>query len=175
MPCFALDEGFPSTIFKLEDLLPGIELVSLRSIDPRLVGNSEDWAVLLRVHQLHCDGFLTTDGRIIEDAKVLAVLHQTKSTLVSYVETGHDAIRATGLTLLHLPFIAKSTDPDIAQLWVLRPPQRKEAKKAWDQIGELASRHHISAQQLFHTQRLSEDELQQDLWNWYEPESNRAY
>lgn len=175
MPRFALDEGFPDTIFKLADLLPGIDLVPLRSADLRLVGNSEDWAVLLRLHQLDYDGFLTTDGRMIEDPKVLAVLHQTQSTLVSFLETGHDAIRASGLTLLHLPYIAKYTVVTRPQLWTLRPPQKKEAKRAWDQIGELASRHDISAQQLFNTERLTGEELERALWEWYEPEGGGDY
>ncbi len=175
MPRFALDEGFPDTIFKLADLLPGIDLVALRSADSRLVGNSEDWAVLLRLHQLGYDAFLTTDGRMTEDPKVLAVLHQTRSTLVSFLETGHEAIRASGLTLLHLPYIAKSNVETLPQLWTLRPPQKKDAKKAWDQIGEVASRHAISAQQLFNTQRLTDEELTNDLWDWYEPEGGGEY
>jgi hypothetical protein len=175
MARFALDEGFPDTIFKLADLLPGIDLVPLRKADPRLVGNSEDWAVVLRVHQLGYDGFLTTDGRMVEEPKVISVLHQTKSTLVAFLETGHDAIRASGLALLHLPHIARSTVPTAPQLWVLRPPQNKDSKKAWDQIGELASRHGISTQQLFITQRLSDEELNRDLWEWYQPGTTGEY
>ena len=175
MPRFALDEGFPDTIFQLEDLLPGVDLIPIRNVDERLVGNSEDWAVLLRIHQLGCDGFLTTDARIVEDPKVLAVLHQTGSTLVSLLETGHDPIRASGLTLLHLPFIAANTTAGRPQLWVLRPPQKKDSKRAWDQLGELASRHEISTQQLFNTQRLTEEELESDLWEWYRPREAGEY
>lgn len=172
---FALDEGFPDTIFKLKDLLPRVELTPLRRVDPRLVGNSEDWAVLARIHQLGYDGFLTTDGRMVEDPKVVSVLHETKSTLVAFMRSGDDPIRASGLTLLHLPHIAKTTISTLPQLWLLRPPQKKEAVKAWDQIGELASRHGISAQQLFSTERLGEDKLEQDLWEWYDPQGDGEY
>lgn len=175
MPRFALDEGFPDTIFDLADLLPGIELVPLRAVDPQLVGNSEDWAVLLRLHQIGYDGFLTTDGRMVEDPKVLAVLHQTRSTLVSLQEAGHDAVRASGLTLLHLPYISSSNNPNVPQLWTLRAPPRKDPKKAWDQIGELSSRHGISAQQLFTSQKLSDAELEHDLWDWYTPREDESY
>lgn len=175
MPRFALDEGFPDTIFKLADLLPGVDLVPLRSADPLLVGNSEDWAVLLRVHQLGFDGFLTTDGAIVEDPRVLAVLHQTRSTLVSFLDTGHDAVRASGLTLLHLPYIAKTVVETRPQLWILRPPPKKDAKKAWDQLGKLASQHGISVQQLFDTEKLNESELNRDLWEWYEPDASGDY
>lgn len=175
MALFALDEGFPDTIFKLIDLLPGIELVPLRKADTRLVGNSEDWAVLLRLHQLGYDGFLTTDGRMIEDPKVVAVLHQTRSTLVAFMETGDDAIRASGLALLHLKHISLSSVPTAPQLWVIRPPQKKASKRAWDQMGELASQHGISAQQLFNTQRLPDDDLERDLWDWYQPSSSSEY
>lgn len=168
MPKFALDEGFPHTILSLTDLLPGIELAPLRVADPRLVGNSEDWAVLLRVHQLGFDGFLTTDGRIIEDARVLAALHQTRSTLVSFQETGHDAIRASGLTLLHLPYIAKTSVRTQPQLWILRPPQKKESLRAWDQLGQLAARHQVSTSQLFNSERLTDEQLNRHLWDWYD-------
>lgn len=176
MALFALDEGFPDTIFKLTDLLPGIDLVSLRKADSRLVGNSEDWAVLLRLHQLGYDGFLTTDGRMIENPKVIAVLHQTHSTLVAFLKTGDDAIRASGLALLHLPHIARSTVRTAAQLWVVQPPQKKPPKRAWDQMGELASHHAISTQQLFNTQRISDEELEAaNLWDWYERSDAREY
>lgn len=170
MVLLALDEGFPDTIFKVSALLPGIELRRLRDVDSRLVTNSDDWAVLLRLHQHadNFDGLVTVDSRMHEQTKEMAVLHQTNLTLVEFLDTGNDAIKATGLALLWLPYVAQETRPDKPQLWLLRPPPRKTWNRPWEQLGEIASRRGESARATFDQAKLNSRELETDLWEWYE-------
>ncbi len=169
MALFALDEGFPDTIFTVAKLLPGLELRPLREVDERLVGNSDDWAILLRLHQMDekFDGLITVDSSMAALTRELSVLHQTGLTLVVLEEAGDDPVRASGLCLLHLPYIAEATIPGEPQLWQLRAPARRSPQKAWARLGEIASKQGSSIQGVFDQERLSPEELGSDLWDWY--------
>lgn len=169
MALFALDEGFPETILSVASLIPEVQLRPLRDVDDRLLGNAEDWAILLRLaqHPDPFDGLITVDSRMIHLSREMAVLHQTEMTLVVLEDSGDDPVRATGLCLLHLPHIAATTDSGTPQLWILRPPGRKASERAWDQLGRIAKRQRTSTQQQFNAGQLTEDELREELWSWY--------
>jgi hypothetical protein len=114
---FALDHNFPQPIVEvLADFMTEAELVPLQEIDSRLPEFQNDWEVLLALHH-HArpwDGLVTTDSSMIQLPRELAVLMQTKLTLVVALEAGHDPLKATGLVLAHLPGICARTDPDVA-------------------------------------------------------------
>ena len=170
MALFALDEGFPQTIFEVARLLPGVELRPIREVDSRLVGNSDDWAILLRLYQHPdpFDGLITTDAHMHELPKEMTVLHQTRLTLVQVLDAGNDAVRATALVLLHLPYIVQEIRSDKPQHWPLRPPGRKAANRAIDALGSIATKQKVSTQQLLTSKQLTEEQLLTDLWGWYE-------
>jgi hypothetical protein len=161
---FALDHNFPIPIVDaLAPVMPEAELVPISRIDPRLPGFKDDWRVLLALHR-HArpwDGLITTDSGMLSLPKELAVLHQTKLSLVVAEAAGHDPAKATGLVLAQLSGICKQTTPDQAQIWILRTTQ-KDPERAWDQLGKIAKRQGKSIDEVFKAVRLSRPELGTD-------------
>lgn len=98
----------------------------------------------------------------------MVVLHQTNLTLVQVLEAGNDAVRATALVLLHLPYIAQETRSDRPQYWPLRPPSRRPAKRAVDALGMIGKNLGVATDELLQSERLTDQELSTDLWQWYE-------
>ncbi len=90
--------------------------------------------------------------------KELAVLCQTKLTLVVAVSTGHDPVMATGLVLARISNICNSTRPDRAQVWRLHTAG-KDADDPWDHVTTLAARRGLIASALYDQQKLTPDEL----------------
>ncbi len=95
---FALDQNFPEPIVNALAawLRVDAELVPIRTIDLRMA-TIDDWQIL---HALHAadepwDGLITTDARMLSLPKELALLCQTKLTLVVAEAVGHDPIKAT--------------------------------------------------------------------------------
>lgn len=116
---FALDQNFPEPIVDALAawLRVDAELVPIRTIDSRM-STIDDWEVL---HALHAsvepwDGLITTDAKMLSLPKELALLCQTKLTLVVAEAVGHDPIKATGLILAHIGRICDQTRPDRAQV-----------------------------------------------------------
>lgn len=117
-----------------------MELVPLRHIDERLP-TCDDWQVLhgLHVHERPWDGLITTDHDMLSLPKELAVLCQSRLSLVIAVAAGHDPIKATGLVLAHISGICSQTRPKIPQIWRLRTTA-KPPEDPWDFITKIASR-----------------------------------
>lgn len=69
--------------------------------------------------------FVSCDESMLHVPKALAVLQQTKLTLLVCAESGHDAIAATGLMLLHLPTIPRAWIAK-PQLYVVRQTTKAE-------------------------------------------------
>jgi hypothetical protein len=160
---FALDQNFPQPIVAvLDDYMTEAELVPIEQIDPRM-STLDDWEILLALH--HHDrawaGLVTTDSDMLALPREMAVLCQTKLTLVVTEEAGHDPLKATGLVLSHLPGICQRTDPERAQLWVLRTTQRP-AQDPWERLGRIAERRSTSAAGLYDDFKLTVAELGRD-------------
>jgi hypothetical protein len=114
---FALDQNFPQPIVSaLSEFMVEAELVALTDIDERLT-ELDDWEVLLalRHHEREWDGLLTTDTGMLSLPRELAVLMQTRLTLVVAHAAGHDPLKATGLVLTYLPWMAGQSRPNEAQ------------------------------------------------------------
>jgi hypothetical protein len=158
---FALDHNFPvSIVDALAPMMPEAELVPISRIDPRLPGFKDDWRVLVALyhHPRAWDGLVTTDSGMLSLPRELAVLHQTKLTLVVAEAAGHDPAKATGIVLAQLSGICKQTTPEQAQVWILRTIQ-KEPERAWDQLSKIAKRQGKSIDEVFKSVRLSQVEL----------------
>jgi hypothetical protein len=98
----------------------GIDVRSLRTFEPRLCGDEvEDWQVILGLEQMGADGLITCDDAMLSVAQVVAVIEQTRFSVVSCRAAGHDAVLASGLLLTHLPRVAKQHDATKPQVWRL--------------------------------------------------------
>jgi hypothetical protein len=91
----------------------------------------------------------------------LAVLMQTKLTLVVADAAGHDPLKATGLVLTYLPWIADHTEHDLAQVWVLRSANRPHSDP-WEWLGKVADRLGATTADLYEDEKLSQAELEID-------------
>ena len=157
----ALDQNFPEPIVDgLADWLASdAELVPIRRIDDRMA-TLDDWEVLLALHSDNSewDGLITTDAKMLSLPRELAVLCQTKLTLVVAEAVGHDPIKATGLVLAHISRICEQTRPDTPQVWRLRT-STKPAENPWNFLVRLAARREIDAHAMYASERLSKGQL----------------
>lgn len=158
---FALDQNFPLPIVGvLARYIIEAELVPLLQIDPALTRDTEDWQILLALHRHseHWDGLITTDSAMLLLAKEMAVLCQTKLTLVVAEGAGHDPVKATGLVLAHLPGICAKTDPDVPQLWVLRAATQA-SEQPWERLRRIAKQCNREIKELYKEVKLTAKEL----------------
>ncbi len=160
---FALDQNFPLPIINLlEPYMPEAELVPIQTIDNRMV-HLDDWQVLLALyaHEADWDGMITADANMLGLPRELAVLLQTRLTLVVAEAAGDDPLKASGMIILHLPGICKLTDSMTPQVWRLRSPRSKPLKP-WKLLEDVASRQDLTAPVLYDQWKLSETELTDD-------------
>ena len=159
---FALDEDFPETIIEALGLgVPEAELVPIRSIHP-VLRSMDEWKRLLSLYHLQqWDGLLTADKGMLRLPRELAVIHQTRLTLVVVEEAGHDPIRGAGLLLVHLPMICRKTVRSVGQIWRLNA-KNKNHEDPWDELVALAKHRNMSVQDLFRANRLSQAELRRN-------------
>lgn len=163
---FALDHNFPEPIVEvLSEVQEGsgdADLVSVSDIDPRMA-DLDDWQIMLALHhhERPWDGLITTDSSILNQPPELAVLIQTKLTLIVAMAAGDNPIKATGLLFAYLGGICGRTDRDTPQVWKLsaasRPPQ-----KPWDDLRRAADHQHRSVEDVWRENRLSKSELTVD-------------
>ncbi|HJU35884.1 MAG TPA: hypothetical protein VJ716_00510 [Gaiellaceae bacterium] len=160
---FALDQNFPQPIVEtLGEFMTEAELVAVGDIDPRLT-EVDDWELLLALHH-HArswDGLITTDSGMLSIPRELSVLMQTGLTLVVAAAAGHDPLKATGLVLAYLPWIADHTEEDRPQVWVLRAANRPH-DDPWDWLSKVAQRRGTTATILYDEEKLSDAELAHD-------------
>jgi hypothetical protein len=159
---FALDHNFPEPIVEvLSEVQEGgdAELVSVSDIDPRMA-DLDDWQIMLALqhHERPWDGLITTDSSILNQPPELAVLIQTKLTLIVAMGAGDDPIKATGLLFAYLGGICGRTDPDTAQVWRLAAAN-KPALKPWDELKRAADHQHRNVEEVWRENRLSKSEL----------------
>jgi len=158
---FTLDQNFPQPIVEgLRDWLEAdAELTPIADIH-REMATLDDWEVLLALHTdaRAWDGLITIDARMLNLPRELAVLCQTKLTLVVAVAAGHDPIKATGLVLAHISNVCQRTRTDRAQVWRLATVGR-DADNPWDYLDRAARRRGDTANAAFARERLSEQAL----------------
>jgi hypothetical protein len=140
-PRFALDQNFPSPIVRaLEPYIAEAQLVPLGDLHPRLAV-LEDWHLLVALSQQtpSIAGLVTTDSSMLRQEREISVLLQAKLTLVVAEAAGDDPLKATGLLLTHLPWIARQRHGHQAQVWVLRATN-KRPDDPWELLRGIATR-----------------------------------
>jgi hypothetical protein len=123
----------------------------------------DDWQLLLALHhhQRPWDGLITTDSSMLNQARELATLVQTKLTVVVAAESGHNPVRASGLLFAHLAWICKRTRPDVAQAWTLRATPRQH-DEPWELLRRHADHKNRPLQDVWSEYRLTAEELTRD-------------
>jgi len=159
----ALDQNFPTPLIKAaKPWLGTIELRHTFEIDPRLSA-LDDWELILALHH-HSDGYaglVTADGRMLGQARELAVLQQTGLSLVVAEGSGHDPVKATGMVLTHITHIAGQIAAKKSQIWAFGSyaPRPKVPR---DYLGMIASKGGTSIEQAFREARLEEAVVRRD-------------
>ncbi len=98
---------------------------------------------------------------MVRTPESLAVLMQTKLTLVVAMEAGHDMLKATGLLFAYLPGILGRTDPDVAQLWKLQAANRPHSDP-WEQLRAVAEHGNQEVDRVWAEARLSDEDFDRD-------------
>jgi hypothetical protein len=115
----ALDQGFPVPIVNaLASQIPGVELQSVRDIDPRMA-EADDWQLLLALSQLGWDGLVNIDPAMLSLPRELIVIERAKLKVIAIEASGHQPVTATGIFLAHIDHIRRVVAPDHAQVWRL--------------------------------------------------------
>jgi hypothetical protein len=126
-PLFVTDQNFPQPILReaIEKYVLGLRIVSLGKLEARLARGYEDWQVILALRQLGAEGFISNDENMLYSARVVAVIEQTKLSVVVCAGVGHNPVVASGLLLTNLPDIAKRHRSNQPQVWILRHAERR--------------------------------------------------
>jgi hypothetical protein len=157
---FALDHNFPTPIVEvLVDFQADADLVRVDQIDPAMA-DLDDWEVLLALHldDRPWDGLITTDSSMLQQPLELAVLMQTKLTLVAVKDAGHNPVKACGLLFAHLAGVCKRTRPDKAQIWTPAAVERPHTDP-WAQLENVADHRNEAAVDLYAAHKLADGQL----------------
>lgn len=125
-PRFALDENFPVSILRqiVVGWTPELDLLDVRNIDGRLL-TLDDHQLILALHQSGYEGLVTNDHHMLDLPEVLAIIKQTKFSVVACIRAGDDPLVATGVLLTHLRNVAKRHNNRTAQLWRLNTAEKR--------------------------------------------------
>jgi hypothetical protein len=144
----------------IETYVLELELVSIREFAPELTGEEvEDWQVIVGLRQRGAEGLVTCDDSMIEVAQVVAVIEQTRFSVVTCQEAGDDAVKASGMLLTHLPSVARRHDDDKPMVWRLHAPEQRPKK-----IGELKAAIEAKSDVKVNDYRVSRETLQGPLF-----------
>lgn len=136
---FVLDQNFPWHASAIQWPPTVLRISRLRDADPDLVEDVDDWQIFQTLDRRgDVDGFITNDAKLLNLPTEMVVLFRSRLTLVVTDGTGGDAVRATGLVMVHLLEIAKRTSGK-PQIYILRPG-RLQPVSPGVQINVLAER-----------------------------------
>lgn len=123
---------------------------------PDLVKDHEDWEVLRELRlRGGVDSFITLDSRMLNLAKEMAVLCQARLSMVVFEDVDNDPLVATGLLMVHLPYISRQIVRRKAQLWIIRRHPTRSPLNPWNEgVARLADREGITAKELYERERI---------------------
>jgi hypothetical protein len=101
---YVLDHNFPPLAVEVK-WPPDLQLVPLTRFGANLA-NLDDWELLEELHRRgDASGLVTIDGRMLNQPKEMVALNRSRLTLIVTDGAGNNALRATGLLLVHLPAV----------------------------------------------------------------------
>lgn len=165
---FVLDHNFPPLVIKPP--IPEVQFRMLQDIDPWLLEDVEDWAILLALSQYKpfpVHGFITCDDTMLNLSKTLPVLNQTSLSLVVCAGEGHDPIASTGLALLHAPYVAARWTNRPELVVVRHPGSKQNELREWTE--KLADRANVSRARFLQMHQCTRKQLTTPVSAWYAP------
>jgi hypothetical protein len=162
----ALDQNFPSNLVAAiaGAVPPGVELASIRSVDPRL-SDMGDRQVIIALRQLGFDAMVSNDRHILSNPAELAALLATRLGFVCIRAAGDNSIKATGALLLELSNLPRVFQDKKRRVLVLHYQPRR-ASDAWDYMKQIADRTGTTAEELYATTRPTDGEMTQAVLPW---------
>lgn len=159
----ALDQNFPTPLINaIRDYLPDdIDLAHLPSIDPRL-SDLSDRQLVIALAQLHFDGLVTNNYKMLNVPEEIAAVIKTKSVVVAVEALGHDPIRAVGALLLELPGLASRVRPEMGNVFRLNYA-RRQPQDAWEYLKAAAGRLGQQPNEVWDQVKVSDQELAQQI------------
>lgn len=157
----ALDHNFPlPVVTALRPSIAGVSLESVSEIDARLP-LADDWQVILALSQKGYDGLVTQDAKMLNLAKELLVMEQTKLTVIAIESTGHHPVAATGILLAHLDRLRLRIDRLRPQVWRLNV-KLGSSEHPGTYLNKVAKHSHVSPADLRRDHSLSAAEMTLD-------------
>lgn len=157
-----LDQNLPEPILaSLEPWMGDIQLMPLRTIDPRLA-ELDDRRLLIALKQLGFDALVTLNYKMLRNPNELAAVLRTHLTIFAVERVGHDPIRATGALLLDLRHAVNAMKAGRAGVYWLRP-RAPQPQDPWELFRKAAARRNIDATTLYETLKVSDDEMGTDI------------
>jgi hypothetical protein len=98
---------------------------------------------------------------MLRQPRELAVLIQTRLTLVVALASGHDPVKASGLLFAYLAGICKRAEPDKPQVWQLNAADRA-GEDAWNVLRRVADHQNRDATAVWNESRLDDPTLATD-------------
>jgi hypothetical protein len=141
---------------------PDVAFTPLRNLHSDLCSGHDDWQVLQQLRARDdVDGFVTLDAAMLQLAKEMVVLHQTKLSLVVLMDVNNDPIAAGGLLVAAAGRLAAAFDRRHPQIFKIRMP-RITPDTSWSQIRTIANREHQTPEVIVRRERLAHGELMHD-------------
>lgn len=124
-PVFVFDADFPQGIAQqvLDEWTPSIDLISWERVI-RSVKGVTDEDFIVNAWQKKCDGVVTCNHFMLDVPETLAIIRQTKMTIVACHGKTNKTQFATGVLFVNLENIARNFQADRPQLWELKEPMR---------------------------------------------------
>jgi hypothetical protein len=143
----------------LDKWLPDLVLLPWQELNDPQVATLSDELLILILHQRGYDGLVTVNYKMLVDPAVLAMIQQTRFTVVACQGTtrhgvGDDYLASTGLLLMNLPNISEAFVKNRPQAWLLRATVsplaafKKYVKDVETKFGFQVKQFHVSAAQL---------------------------
>jgi hypothetical protein len=107
-PRFVFDADFPQGVIKqlLTNWTPALDLVDWRKVMPTVKGVSDEHFIV-NAWQRGCEGLISCNHRMLDVPETLAIIRQTKMSVVTCHAKTNKVQMATGALLLNLGDVAR--------------------------------------------------------------------
>lgn len=145
----ALDQNFPLPLVRaLEPFIPpSIALEPLTSIDQAL-SRVSDSELVRELHRRNFDGLVTTDYHMLDDPETVAVIVDTKLTVLAIEAAGHDPLKATAALFQELPGLEHRLLRNQANV-ILHRPRATTPRPAWNYLKRIAEKQDVDVGDLW--------------------------
>lgn len=131
----ALDHNFPEPILRcVVPWLPEFAFHWVKDLPPGDLNELEDHDLVYELHRRGFPVMVTNNHKMLDDARVLVAIEQTRLTVVAIQAAGDDPIFATGVLLRDLTDVIKRNVPQ--GMYVRVKPARVRLQRARTRLTE---------------------------------------